>query len=275
MDQLLSRPRPRPLPGRGGAAAGAGMVLPLSLGREPVPPVWPAGHAGPVRFPRRGPRRGGAVRRCGRTGEKTTRRSWPPPAPDGASSRDRPSARGDCARTDTARGGPAATPPSSAAAAYLSGVGRVEDWGCGTAYFKRFVPAGCYWGIDHDPSAAATRPPTWPAIPRQRTASSCGTCSSTTCAGEASCTTPWRRSAAAWSWWCTHPSSGPPRSTTACEGPAGSAAAPRSTFAAGTLCASSAVSLSGSKRISRPTLRSAGSTSSTFARTDRHEIDPR
>ena len=37
-------------------------------------------------------------------------------------------------------------------AAYLAGVGRVEDWGCGTAYFKRFVPAGCYWGIDHDPS---------------------------------------------------------------------------------------------------------------------------
>ena len=37
---------------------------------------------------------------------------------------------------------------------YLSGVGRVEDWGCGTAYFKRFVPAGCYCGIDHDPSAA-------------------------------------------------------------------------------------------------------------------------
>jgi hypothetical protein len=39
-------------------------------------------------------------------------------------------------------------------AAYLADVGRVEDWGCGTAYFKRFVPAGCYWGIDRDPSAA-------------------------------------------------------------------------------------------------------------------------
>jgi hypothetical protein len=38
-------------------------------------------------------------------------------------------------------------------AAYLSGVGRVEDWGCGTAYFRRFVPAGCYWGIDRDPAA--------------------------------------------------------------------------------------------------------------------------
>ena len=38
-------------------------------------------------------------------------------------------------------------------AAYLAGVGQVEDWGCGTAYFKRFVPAGCYRGIDHDPNA--------------------------------------------------------------------------------------------------------------------------
>jgi hypothetical protein len=38
-------------------------------------------------------------------------------------------------------------------AAYLAGVGRVEDWGCGTAYFKRFVPAGNYRGIDRDASA--------------------------------------------------------------------------------------------------------------------------
>ena len=38
---------------------------------------------------------------------------------------------------------------------YLSGVGRVEDWGCGMAYFKRFVPAGYYWGIDYDPFAAS------------------------------------------------------------------------------------------------------------------------
>jgi hypothetical protein len=38
------------------------------------------------------------------------------------------------------------------AAAYLSGVGLVEDWGCGTAYFKRFVPPGCYRGIDNRPS---------------------------------------------------------------------------------------------------------------------------
>jgi hypothetical protein len=35
----------------------------------------------------------------------------------------------------------------------LSGVGIVEDWGCGAAYFKRFVPAGCYRGIDHDSSS--------------------------------------------------------------------------------------------------------------------------
>ena len=41
------------------------------------------------------------------------------------------------------------------AAAYLDGVGRVEDWGCGAAYFRRFVPAGCYWGVDSDPTAAA------------------------------------------------------------------------------------------------------------------------
>jgi glycosyltransferase involved in cell wall biosynthesis len=38
-------------------------------------------------------------------------------------------------------------------AAYLSGVGRVEDWGCGSAYFRRFIPAGCYLGIDRDPAA--------------------------------------------------------------------------------------------------------------------------
>src|SRR5262249_1974377 len=37
-------------------------------------------------------------------------------------------------------------------AAYLAGVGRVEDWGCGTAYFKRFVPPGQYLGIDRDAS---------------------------------------------------------------------------------------------------------------------------
>jgi glycosyltransferase involved in cell wall biosynthesis len=41
------------------------------------------------------------------------------------------------------------------AAAYLDGIGRVEDWGCGAAYFRRFVPAGCYWGVDRDPTAAA------------------------------------------------------------------------------------------------------------------------
>jgi glycosyltransferase involved in cell wall biosynthesis len=39
-------------------------------------------------------------------------------------------------------------------ATYLAGVGQVEDWGCGTAYFKRFIPAGCYRGIDNDPSTA-------------------------------------------------------------------------------------------------------------------------
>jgi hypothetical protein len=39
-------------------------------------------------------------------------------------------------------------------AAYLAGVGSVEDWGCGSAYFKRFVSAGRYRGIDHDPYAS-------------------------------------------------------------------------------------------------------------------------
>jgi hypothetical protein len=39
-------------------------------------------------------------------------------------------------------------------AAYLASVGQVEDWGCGTGYFKRFVAAGCYRGIDRDPSAS-------------------------------------------------------------------------------------------------------------------------
>lgn len=41
------------------------------------------------------------------------------------------------------------------AAAYLDGLGRVEDWGCGAAYFRRFVSAGCYRGVDRDPTAAA------------------------------------------------------------------------------------------------------------------------
>jgi hypothetical protein len=38
------------------------------------------------------------------------------------------------------------------AAAYLAGIGLVEEWGCGSAYFKRFLPAGCYRGIDSRPS---------------------------------------------------------------------------------------------------------------------------
>ena len=38
-------------------------------------------------------------------------------------------------------------------AAYLSGVGLIEDWGCGMAYLQRLVPAGCYRGIDVRPSA--------------------------------------------------------------------------------------------------------------------------
>jgi hypothetical protein len=38
------------------------------------------------------------------------------------------------------------------AAAFLSGVGLIEDWRCGSAYFKRFVPAGCYRGVDQAPS---------------------------------------------------------------------------------------------------------------------------
>jgi glycosyltransferase involved in cell wall biosynthesis len=39
------------------------------------------------------------------------------------------------------------------AAAYLAGIGLVEEWGCGTAYFKRFLPPGCYRGIGGRPSA--------------------------------------------------------------------------------------------------------------------------
>jgi glycosyltransferase involved in cell wall biosynthesis len=40
-------------------------------------------------------------------------------------------------------------------AAYLAAVGRVEDWGCGAAYFKRFMPPDCYRGIDLDPAVSA------------------------------------------------------------------------------------------------------------------------
>ena len=65
-----------------------------------------------------------------------------------------PSARGDGVGRETRPRRDGCDTTFKRGAAYLSGVGRVEDWGCGTAYFKRFVPAGCYWGIDHDPSAA-------------------------------------------------------------------------------------------------------------------------
>jgi hypothetical protein len=40
-------------------------------------------------------------------------------------------------------------------AAYLAGVGLVEDWACGTAYFKRLLPEGSYRGIDPSPSLGA------------------------------------------------------------------------------------------------------------------------
>ena len=40
-------------------------------------------------------------------------------------------------------------------AAYLSRIGQVEDWGCGTAYFRGYLPAGRYRGIDQDPAADA------------------------------------------------------------------------------------------------------------------------
>lgn len=42
-------------------------------------------------------------------------------------------------------------------AAYLSGVGLVEHWECGTAYFKHLVPAGCYRGISSLPSSGSDK----------------------------------------------------------------------------------------------------------------------
>jgi hypothetical protein len=42
-------------------------------------------------------------------------------------------------------------------AVYLSGLGRVEHWECGTAYFKRLVRAGCYHGINSRPSSGSDR----------------------------------------------------------------------------------------------------------------------
>jgi glycosyltransferase involved in cell wall biosynthesis len=39
------------------------------------------------------------------------------------------------------------------AGAYLSGVGQVEDWGCGSAYFQRFIPLENYRGVDDHPSS--------------------------------------------------------------------------------------------------------------------------
>jgi glycosyltransferase involved in cell wall biosynthesis len=67
----------------------------------------------------------------------------------------RPAARGR--RTAPATPEPAVRAPGGdttyeRSAAYLDGVGLIEDWGCGPAYFKRFVPAGCYRGIDRSPS---------------------------------------------------------------------------------------------------------------------------
>ena len=41
--------------------------------------------------------------------------------------------------------------------AYLDGVGRVEDWGCGSAYFRRLVPRDSYWGVDRDPALSPDR----------------------------------------------------------------------------------------------------------------------
>ena len=64
-----------------------------------------------------------------------------------------PAARGDCQGRPTRPRRDGCDTTFKRGAKYLSGVGRIEDWGCGTAYFKRFVPVGCYWGIDHDPSA--------------------------------------------------------------------------------------------------------------------------
>lgn len=41
--------------------------------------------------------------------------------------------------------------------AYLDGHGTIEDWGCGTAYARRFVTKSDYVGIDGSPSRFADR----------------------------------------------------------------------------------------------------------------------
>jgi glycosyltransferase involved in cell wall biosynthesis len=43
------------------------------------------------------------------------------------------------------------------AAAYLAGVGLVEDWGCTGSYFRRFLPPGCYRGVATQPSGDCDR----------------------------------------------------------------------------------------------------------------------
>ena len=42
------------------------------------------------------------------------------------------------------------------AMSFLDGCGIVEDWGCGTAYAKKFLKSGIYVGIDGSPSPFTT-----------------------------------------------------------------------------------------------------------------------
>ena len=158
------RPPRRPLPGRRGATAGAGMVLPLPMGASPchlsgqpdmqglydslgaapaaagrftLEPHWREDYSGSV-----------AAARAPWQVES----HWP-----AALTATRQAA------TVPAVAATAATRRSSAAAAYLSGVGRVEDWGCGMALFQAIRAGGLLLG--HRPRPVRLpRPgsPTWP-----------------------------------------------------------------------------------------------------------------
>ena len=156
-------------------------------------------------------------------------------------------------------------------------VGRVEDWGCGTAYFKRFVPADCYRGIDHDPSACR-RPDRRPGrlhIDNRRHLHA-ARARARPAAGEASCGTPWRRSAAAWSWWSPHAFVRATEDHHRAKGPARGRRSAEIRFCRGDLVRElRGCPVPARRECRRPTRRSAASTSSTSARTVRHERVPR
>ena len=84
--------------------------------------------------------------------------------------------------------------------AYLDGHGVIEDWGCGTAWAKRYVTKSTYIGIDSSKSRFADKVVDLRSYTRPPIASSSGTYWSTARIGRPSSTTPSRRSSDEWHW---------------------------------------------------------------------------